>query len=428
MQSPLNIRSVDSVTSMVVLVADKFEDSGLEGLKKLGVEVLYEPQLSGDALGERIISSNCDVLVVRSTKVTGSMMNGRMSAIIRAGAGFNTIDVAAASERGIQVTNCPGKNSQAVAELAFALILSLDRFIPDNVIQMRDGKWNKKQFSQGRGLYGRTLGLIGVGNIGQEMITRAKAFGMHVVAYSRWMTPDVAAALGIGRATSIIEVAKLSDVISVHVALTPDTNRFLNKSFFEAMRPGALFINTSRGEVVDQKSLLAAIDSKGIRAGLDVFDDEPEYGEGDYDGPLKDAAGVYGTHHIGASTQQAQEAIAAEVVRIVREYRNAGVVPNVVNVKRADVATHLLVVRHLDRVGVLAHVLSVLKGEGVNVQEMENIILHGAKSAIAQISVDRAPTQEALLQMKMNENVFDASVFVIERPAEPEPTEESLLE
>ncbi len=115
-------------------------------------------------------------------------------------------------------------------------------------------------------------------------------------------------------------------------------------------------------------------------------------------------------------------------MRIVREYRNAGVVPNVVNVKRADVATHLLVVRHLDRVGVLAHVLSVLKGEGVNVQEMENIILHGAKSAIAQISVDRAPTQEALLQMKMNENVFDASVFAIERPAEPEPTEESLLE
>ena len=153
---------------------------------------------------------------------------------------------------------------------------------------------------------------------------------------------------------------------------------------------------------------------KGIRAGLDVFEGEPQESKGTFDGPILREPGVYGTHHIGASTEQAQEAIAAEVVRIVKEYRATGQPPNAVNVKsRAEVATHLLVVRHLDRVGVLAHVLSVLKDEGVNVQEMENIVLGGATTAIAQISVTAPPSEEGLLKIKLNPNVFDASVLNI---------------
>lgn len=401
---------------MKVLVADKFEKSGLEGLKALGTEVLNEPDLQGDALGARIRESEANVLVVRSTKVTAEMMDdSKLGLIIRAGAGYNTIDVAGASERGILVTNCPGKNAHAVAELAFGLILAVDRFIPDCVSTLREGKWNKKAFSKGRGLYGRTLGLIGMGNIGQDMIVRAKAFGMNVVAFSRWMTPDVAAALGIGRASSPEELAAMSDIVSVHVALTPATRGFLGESFFSALKPGSIFVNTSRGEVVDQDALIKAVTENGIRAGLDVFADEPAGGEGSYEGPLKDVPGVYITHHIGASTEEAQEAVAAETVRIVRDYKFTGNAPNVVNVKKAEVATHLLVVRHLDRVGVLAHVLGVLKVEGVNVQEMENIILGGAKSAIAQIALDRAPSDEAMVRVKMHESIFDASVMPIEK-------------
>lgn len=401
---------------MKVLIADKFEESGRRGLAELGIEVSYQPDLAGDSLRDAISETKADVLVVRSTKVTAEMFAaGRLGVVIRAGAGVNTIDVEAASERGVLVTNCPGKNSQAVAELAFGLILACDRRIADNVADLRAGHWNKKEYSQSRGLYGRTLGVVGLGRISQEMITRARAFGMHVVGFSRWMTPDLAAALGIGRAANIQELALMSDVVSVHVALTPETRNMLDASFFGALRPGAIFINTSRAEVADQTALLNAVQNRGIRAGLDVFEGEPEGGTGSYDGPLRTIPGVYTTHHIGASTEQAQEAVAAEVVKIVRDYVKTGAVSNVVNVKKAEVATHLLVVRHLDRVGVLAHVLGILKDEEVNVQEMENIVLGGARAAIAQISVNKAPSQASLLKIKMNPDVFDASVFPIDK-------------
>src|SRR5262245_41616482 len=251
---------------MKVLVADKFEKSGIDGLKAAGCEVVYEPDLKDDALTQAIASSGADVLVVRSTKVTSPMLDaGRLSLIVRAGAGYNTIDVAGASRRGIYVSNCPGKNSIAVAELAFALMLALDRRIADSVIALRAGEWNKKEFSKARGLFGRTLGLVGVGKIGQEMIPRAKAFGMPVVAWSRSLTPEKAERLGVERKDSPLEVARAADVVSVHVALKPDTKLLIDADFFKAMKDGAYFVNTSRGEVVDQNALVEAIHSKKIR-------------------------------------------------------------------------------------------------------------------------------------------------------------------
>jgi D-3-phosphoglycerate dehydrogenase len=401
---------------MRVLVADKFEESGLDGLSRAGLEVLYEPALKEESLTAAIESSQADVLVVRSTQVTGPMLEkSKLALIVRAGAGTNNIDTDAASGRGILVTNCPGKNSYAVAELAFGLILACDRHIPDNVSELREGRWDKTRFSRARGIYGRTLGLVGLGRIGQEMSTRGKAFGMNIVGYARWLTPDVAAALGIGRAETPHEVAVMADVVSVHVALTKDTRGLLDDRFFQSLRPGAIFINTSRAEVVEQKALEKAVVAGRITAGLDVFEGEPASGKGSYDGSLRSLPNVYCTHHIGASTDQAQEAVAAEVVRIVREFQSSGAAPNVVNIKRAEFATHLLVVRHLDRVGVLAGVLGRLKDEGVNVQEMENIILGGAKAAIAQISVDKEPSKQTIFQIKMDESVFDASVFPIKR-------------
>ena len=401
---------------MKVLVADKFEKIGLDGLADLGAEVLFEPDLKDEALAERIASSEADVLIVRSTKVTEPMVEGvKLGLIIRAGAGVNTIDVAAASNRGIYVANCPGKNSQAVAELAFGLMIAADRHIADCQLDLKAGKWNKKAYSKAKGLYGRTLGLVGMGKIGQEMVTRAKAFGMQVVAFSRWMTPEVAATLGIGRASSVEELATMSDFVSVHVSLTPSTRGMLGKSFFDAMKPGSVFINTSRCEVVDQAAMVAALDSGKIAAGLDVFDGEPSVGEGEFTGDIVNHPGVVCTHHIGASTDQAQEAVARETVRIVKEFKNTGTAPNTVNVlTKGAAATHLLIVRHQDRVGVLAHVLNVLKDEGVNVQEMENIVLGGAQAAIAQIAVDKDITHAALTRIKMNEHIFDASVVSIQ--------------
>src|SRR5256885_13592885 len=205
---------------MRVLIADKFEQSGRDQLDAAGCEFSYQPDVKDDTLVEAIRAYQPDALVVRSTKVTEQMLDaGALKLIVRAGAGYNTIDVAAASRRGVFVSNCPGKNSVAVAELAFALILALDRRIADNVIALRAGQWNKKEFSKARGLFGRTLGLVGVGKIGREMIPRARAFGMPVVAWSRSLTDEKAAVLGVERRDSPPDVAREAEVVSVHVAL-----------------------------------------------------------------------------------------------------------------------------------------------------------------------------------------------------------------
>src|SRR5439155_14356934 len=205
---------------MRVLIADRFEQSGLDGLASLGCEVHSEPALKDEALGARVGQLQPDVLIVRSTKVTEPILAaGPLKLVVRAGAGYNTIDVAAASRRGIYVSNCPGKNSVAVAELAFALMLALDRRIADNVVSLRAGEWNKKEFSRARGLFGRTLGLVGLGSIAQEMIPRARAFGMPVVAWSRSLTAEKAEQLGVETKETPLEVARAADIVSVHVAL-----------------------------------------------------------------------------------------------------------------------------------------------------------------------------------------------------------------
>jgi D-3-phosphoglycerate dehydrogenase len=300
----------------------------------------------------------------------------------------------------------------AVAELAFALILALDRRIADNVVSLRQGQWNKAEFSNARGLLGRTLGLIGVGRIGREMIPRAKAFGMPVAAWSRSLTPEAARELGIEHQASPIEVARAADIVSVHVAANPQTSGLIDANVFDAMRAGAYFINTSRAEVVDQVALSWAVRSNGVRAGLDVFANEPSGGTGDFADDIVKLPGVYGTHHIGASTDQAQEAIAAETVRIVRTFQETGKVPNVVNIARATPATCALVVRHLDRPGVLAGVLDLISAARINVQEMENIVFDGAQAAVARINLETAPAADLLEQIKAaNPNVLELSLI-----------------
>jgi D-3-phosphoglycerate dehydrogenase len=386
---------------MRVLIADKFEQSGRDGLQSLGCEISYQPDLKDEALVEAIRKEAPDVLVVRGTKVTEPMLDaGPVKLVVRAGAGYNTIDVPAASKRGIYVSNCPGKNSIAVAELAFALILALDRRIADNVITLRRGEWNKKEFSKARGLFGRTLGLIGLGKIGQEMIPRARAFGMPVVAWSRSLTPERAALMGIELKESPNAVAAVADIVSIHLALNSETKNLLGTDFFNSMREGSYFINTARGEVVDQKALAETMRNRGIRAGLDVYAVEPTSSAGEFQDDIVKEEGLYGTHHIGASTDQAQEAIAAETVRIVKEFKETGKVPNVVNLARQTPATHRLVVRHRDRPGVLAGVLEAIKAEQINVQEMENIVFEGAAAAVARINLDNAPTKESLKKLE----------------------------
>ena len=398
---------------MRVLIADKFEQSGRDRLAAIGCEVLYQPGTKDDALVKAVAQHAPDVLVVRSTKVTQAMLAaGVLKLVVRAGAGYNTIDVGAASKRGIYVSNCPGKNSIAVAELAFALILALDRRVADNVISLRSGVWNKEQFSKARGLFGRTLGLIGVGQIGLEMLPRARGFGLPVVAWSRSLTPQRAAELGLKHCSSPEEVAREADIVSVHLALHPETRGLLGLKFFQALREGAYFINTARGELVDQGALAAAIRERKLRVGLDVYAGEPAGGTGPFADPLGQDPNVYGTHHIGASTAQAQEAIAAETVRIIQTFKETGHVPNVVNLARRTPATHMLIVRHLDQPGVLAGILDGLRTAEINVQEMENTIFEGAEAAVARINLERAPPPELLASWRAaNANIIELSLL-----------------
>ncbi|MYC07352.1 MAG: hydroxyacid dehydrogenase [Chloroflexi bacterium] len=316
---------------MRVLVADRFSDDARATLAADGFAVAYTPDARGDALTAAIADTQADVLVVRSTRVDADMLrSGRLKLVIRAGAGFNTIDVATAKSMGIYVANCPGKNSNAVVEIAFGLIIALDRQIAANVADLQRGAWRKAAYSSARGLAGSTLGLVGLGRIGRAMIPRAKAFDMSVAGWSRSLTDETADELGIARKETPADVAQSADIVSVHVSLNDDTRQMAGRDFFAAMREGAIFINTSRAEVVDEAALAWAVRERGIKAGLDVFEGEPPSGTGSIDNPLFALDGVIGTHHIGGQTSEAQRAIADETVRIIRKYRATGTPPNLV--------------------------------------------------------------------------------------------------
>lgn len=309
-----------------ILVADKLEDFAIEGLRSLGCAVTLDPDCSAEQLPAKVSDLKPAVIIVRSTKVTADAIRSGgdyLKAVIRAGAGYDNVDTAAATAAGIAVCNCPGMNAVAVAELVMALLLTCDRDIPDQVIAARKGLWEKKHFAtKGIGLKGRTLGVVGVGAIGRAVIQRARAFEMNIIAHSINMTEQRAADLGVGFGGStrqhLYDMLRHCDAVSIHVSGNPESKDLCDAAFFSAMKPGAIFINTSRGSVLDEPALAAAARDKGIRAGLDVYRDEPAAGNADWKFPFSDTPGVYGTHHVGASTEQAQLAVAEEVVRIVK--------------------------------------------------------------------------------------------------------------
>jgi len=402
---------------MKVLIADKFEKVGVDGLQELGCTVVSQPDVKAEDLPAAIKAADPHILIVRGKKVTGDALRAgtALTLVIRAGAGIDTIDVNTASSLGVFVSNCPGKNSIAVAELVLGLLLSCDRRIPDQVAELRAGTWNKGEYSKARGLHGRTLGIVGLGQIGRETAARAQAFGMRVVAWSRHLTHEEADRLGLIYAQTPLEVARVSDAISINVAANAETKHLVNAEFLAAMRPGAYLINTSRGSVVDEAALDQAVREKKLRVGLDVFANEPAGPSGTFGNAIVQTPGVYGTHHVGASTEQAQVAIAHEVIRIVQTFQATGEVPNVVNRLARSSATHVLSIRHRNRPGVLAHVFGVLANGAINVEEVENIIYHGAQATLARIHLDGVPDAAAVERIrKGNEDIISVELSEID--------------
>ena len=393
---------------MQVLIADKLSEQTEHALRDLGVELSVQPDLTADQLSAAIDEAH--VLVVRSTKVSAETIDAgsKLSLIIRAGAGVNTIDVTTASDRGIYVTNCPGKDSAAVAELAIGLLIACDRQIVNACTDLRNGQWKKKEYGKAHGLRGRTLGILGTGTIGCAVAHRARSLGMNIAAWSRSLDTARAEELDLTYCETPLELARISDAVSIHLAAAPETTGLVNAEFLSEMRDGAILINTARGEVVDRDAMLAAIRERGLRVGLDVFADEPKQGEAAFaDSEL--AACVTATPHIGASTDEAAEAIAEEVVRIVRGFLKTGKPLNTVNMCARSPATHALVVRHQNKVGVLAGVLDLLREEGINVEEMENTIFDGAQAACCTLQLDEAPSAETLAKLEEHEFILQTT-------------------
>jgi len=384
---------------MRVLVADRLSESSLDEMRTLGVEVSYEPELEAGDLPQRLAGIN--VLVVRGTEVSKAAFDGgsALNLVIRAGAGVKNIDVATASERGIYVANCPGKNASAVAELTFTLIGCLDRRVPDGVASLRAGRWEKNEFARAAGLRGRAFGILGLGHVGRAVLKIAQAYELECFACSRSLTAAKAAELGVTRVASPAELAKVSDILSVHLELTERTRGIVDRKVLSQLKPGSFFVNTARDELVDYDALLELIPQKGLRVGLDVLPGEPETRSATYRHAILESGLVYAVPHIGASTDEAQIAIANETVRILRSFLTKGEVPNVVNIAESSYSRYQLVVRHVDQVGALANVLGVLKRHGINVQELDNTVFEGARAACAKIRLSSRPSDACLSEI-----------------------------
>ena len=374
---------------MRVLLADAIDPSTVGVLTDRGHDCVSDPKLTADDLPDRI--AGFEALVVRSTKVTAATIQAAdaLELIVRAGAGTNTLDVDAASEVGIYVTNVPGRNAIAVAELTMGLLLAIDRRIADNVADLRTGSWNKSSYSKADGLFGKVMGIVGLGEIGFAVAERASAFGLDVRAIRKdrdEATEERIRSLGIELEDSLEELVATADIVSIHVPATPETDSMFDARMLGRMKEGAILLNTSRGDIVDEAALLDALETRALRAGLDVYPDEPGSGATDWSSKLAQHPNVVGTHHIGASTAQAQKAVAEGVVEVLDAFVR-GEILNCVNLAPTRLGTHTLHVRHFDRVGVLAGVFDVLRRRELNVEQMENRVFEGRNAAVATIDV-----------------------------------------
>lgn len=306
---------------MKILFADKFPISEQANLSQHDCNNQFD--LSADTLPDAI--ADHEVLVVRSTKVTADTINAakNLKLIIRAGAGTNTIDKAYAAEKGIPVCNTPAKNAVAVAELAMGLLLSLDRHIPAATADLKQGQWNKKQYSVADGIMGKSVGIVGFGAIGQAFAERAKAFGMDLHVYDRngkLSGSELQKSLGFTTHPDMKVMASHVDVISLHVPLNEHTTSMIDAEIIGEMKDNAILVNTSRGEVVDEPALLDGLNNKNLRAGLDVFCNEPSNAQDQFNHAVAQHPNVVGTHHVGASTQQAQLAVAQGVINVINSF------------------------------------------------------------------------------------------------------------
>lgn len=336
-----------------VLIADKLETAGVELLSRAGLQVDNRPGLKGEELKAALRS--VDAVICRSQpKITAELLEdpGKLRAIARAGVGVDTIDVAAATRKGIVVMNTPSGNTVSAAEHTIALMLSLARQIPAADATMKAGGWDRNKFL-GTEVTGKTLGIIGLGRIGQEVAKRAIGLGMHVVGCDVMMTADRAAELGIKAVPDIATLLPLVDFLTIHVPGGENTKGMIGAKQLAAMKASSRVLNVARGGIIDEQALADALNAGTIAgAGVDVFSVEPATA----DNPLRTAKNVVLTPHLGASTAEAQENVAIEAAQLIADFLLKGVVANAVNmaaVDRAELESLRLYVDLARRLGML---------------------------------------------------------------------------
>ncbi len=307
---------------MKILITDPIEQVCTDILQRDGIQVDAKPGLPADEI-KKIIGTY-DALIVRSgTKVTADIIAEakEMKVIGRAGAGVDNIDVGAATRKGIVVMNTPGGNTVSTAEHTMALMMSMARNVPQSFHDLQNGKWEKKKY-MGTELFGKTLGIIGLGKVGKEVAARAKAFGMSTIGYDPLVSPEVVAKLGV-ELVPLDEIYRRSDFITVHTPLTEETRGILGEKAFSACKQGVRVINCARGGLIDEAALLKALESgKVAGAAFDVFVKEPPG-----DNPLLKHPKVVATPHLGASTEEAQEKVAKQIgEQLVDFFKGRGIV------------------------------------------------------------------------------------------------------
>ena len=316
-----------------VLIADKLEAAGIALLKANGLEVDNRPGLKGDELKAAI--RDADAMICRSQpQVTADILAnpGKCRAIARAGVGVDNIDVPAATRQGVVVMNTPSGNTVSAAEHTIALMMALSRQIPAADAKMRSGGWDRAKFV-GTQLTGKTLGVVGLGRIGQEVAKRATGLGMTVLGFDPFVTSAKAAELGIQAAPNLDALLPQVDVLTVHIPMTPETRHLIGARELGMMKATARVLNVSRGGIIDETALAAALTAGTIGgAAIDVFEVEPPAA----DHPLRTAPNCVVTPHLGASTLEAQENVAIEAAQLISDFLLRGVVANAVNMASVD--------------------------------------------------------------------------------------------
>lgn len=316
-----------------VLICDKLESSGVDLLSAAGVEVDNRPGLKGDQLKDAL--QGADGCIVRSgTRITEELLEdpGKLRAIARAGVGVDNIDVPAATRRGIVVMNTPGGNTVSAAEHTIALLLALARHIPAADAALKAGKWERNRFT-GSQISGKTLGIVGLGRIGRDVAKRAAGLEMHVLGFDPFIKPEKAAEYGIHVVPSVEALLPQCDFLSVHTPLIDETRNMIDRTQIAAMKPGIRLINVARGGIYNEEAVAEALTSGRIAgAALDVFDQEPLPA----DSMLLKAPNLVVTPHLGASTFEAQDAVAREAAQLLVDYLTKGIVQCAVNATAID--------------------------------------------------------------------------------------------